>query len=48
MVGIIATVFLICPWLLFWSVGALVGVAIPFTFKTWLAAMVFLALVRGS
>lgn len=41
------------PWLLFWSIGAMASaagytVAIPLTFKTWLAAVVFLALVRGS
>jgi hypothetical protein len=36
------------PWFLFWSVGVLVGVEIPLTFETWLAAWVFLFLVRGG
>jgi hypothetical protein len=48
--------FVICvgPWLMIWAVNTLIaagGVAnffIPFTFWTWLAALVFMALVRGS
>lgn len=41
------------PWLLFWSVQTLAAAAgfhvfIPLTFETWLAAVVFLGLVRGG
>lgn len=47
-IGILALFLAVAPWLLFWSVGVLTGFSIPFTFKTWLAAVVFLALVRGG
>ena len=46
--SLLALVLAIAPWLLFWSVGVLTGFSIPFTFKTWLAAVVFLGLVRGG
>lgn len=52
-VSIILFFLVLGPWLLFWSVGALTAAAgtpvyIPLTFKTWLAAVVFLGLVRGG
>jgi hypothetical protein len=45
--------FVLGPWLLFWSIGAMSTAAgtpiiIPLTWKTWLAAIVFLSLVKGS
>ena len=43
-----AVVLAVGPWLLFWSVGVLTGFVVPFTAKTWLAAVVFLACVRGG
>ncbi len=41
------------PWLLFWSIETIAfaagfSITIPMTFKTWLAAMVFLALVNSN
>ena len=41
-------VLVLGPFLLFWSLGVLFGIQIALTPKTWLAAVVFLALVRGS
>jgi len=38
----------IAPLLLFWAVNELFAVSIPFTFWTWLAAVVLLGLVRGG
>lgn len=45
--------FIMGPWLLFWSIevvafAAGLTITIPLTFKTWLAAVVFLFLVRGG
>ena len=45
--------FILGPWLLFWSIETIAFAAgyalfIPLTFKTWLAAVVFLSLVKGS
>lgn len=47
-VVLIVALFIFGPWLLFWAIGVLFGVTIPLTFKTWLAAVVFLGLVRGG
>lgn len=52
-IALLVFFFVLGPWLLFWSVSVLstaagVPVVIPLTFKTWLAAVVFLVLVRGS
>jgi len=38
----------VAPLLLFWAIGELFGISIPFTFWTWLAAVVLLTLVRGG
>ena len=56
--GILAIVLIIFllvlgPWLLFWSVGVLSTAAgypfmIPLTFKTWLAAVVLIAILSKS
>ena len=45
--------FVLGPWLLFWSIGVMSTAAgtpiiIPLTFKTWLAAVVFMMLVKGG
>ena len=45
---IIVTVLCLAPWLLFWVIETLFGYHIEFTFWTWLAAVVGLALVRGG
>ena len=44
---IIATLC-VAPLLLFWSIGELFGISVPFTFWTWIAAVVLLTLVRGG
>ena len=52
-VVLVVFLFILGPWLLFWSVETIAFAAgyslfIPITFKTWLAAVVFLSLVKGS
>jgi len=50
----IAIVLMIGPWLLIWSVNTLAAAGgattfvIPFTFWTWLAALVFGGVLRGN
>ena len=46
--GVVLVLALAAPWLFFWSIGVLFGFHIQLTWKTWLAAMVFLGLVRGG
>lgn len=36
------------PFLLIWSMNTLFGLAIPFTFKTWLASLILGATVKGT
>jgi len=45
---LIIAMLCIAPLLLFWSIGELFGISVPFTFWTWLAAVVLLTLVRGG
>ena len=52
-VAFVLLLLIIAPWLLFWSIETIAFAAgyalfIPLTFKTWLAAVVFLSLVKGS
>lgn len=53
-VVLIAILLMVGPWLLIWSVNTLAAAGgattfvIPFTFWTWLAALLFAGLVRGK
>ena len=51
-VGVVILVILaliISPWLLIWALNTLVPtLAIPFTFSTWLAALLVGGILRGA